>query len=322
MAIADWLNPATPQPSYLTSRAMGVVVPEYFKAATEVRKAALGVAGQEQSLRLNEEQALRAREEERRRREEEAATSAVMPILSRLDPTSPTYFRDLSQVMVTTPGAANALASRSVQSFLDIAGGARSEQLRLEDDRRREQAQIEAEKRREKEQIAAEDRALARESNEGVLRLAEKYALELDDDSFLSDVAGRLPKITNSSDRFALQRELSAKASQVKIKNDLLDYGLDEKEVEALKDKGRFGDRARAKLGKLKQQVSPTTRFRASVKKLMDAIEQEPGDTPQKEALQAQLDRVLAGEEITLGDDAIGGLLPGASGKKSVTDKR
>lgn len=322
MAIADWLNPATPQPTYLTSRAMGVVVPEYFKAATEARKAALGVAGQEQSLRLNEEQALRAREEERRRREEEAATAAVMPILAKLDPTEPTYFSELSRMMVRTPGAANALASRSIQSFLDISGGARNEQLRLEDDRRRKQEQIEAEKRREKEQVAAEERALARESNEGVLRLAEKYALELDDESFLEGLGDKVAKVKTPAERSALARELTSKASQVKIKNDLLGYGLDAKEVEALKDNGRFGDRARARLGKLNQQVSPTTRFRASVKKLMDAIENEPGDTPRKEALQSQLNRVLAGEEVSFGDDTISELLPGGSGKKSVMDKR
>jgi hypothetical protein len=319
MAIADWLNPATPQPSYLTSRAMGVVVPEYFKAATEVRKAALGVAGQEQSLRLNEEQALRAREEERRRREEEAATAAVMPILARLDPTKPTYFRDLSQVMTTTPGAANALASRSVQSFLDISGGARNEQLRLEDAKRSKKDQKEAEKRREKEQVAAEERALARGSNEGVLRLAEKYALELDDESFLEGLGDKIAKVKTPAERSALARELTSKASQTKIKNDLLGYGLDAKEVEALKDKGRFGDRARAKLGKLTQQVSPTTRYRATVRQLMDDIEGER-DKKKKDALREKLNRVLDGEELDV-NDTVGELLPRTPGKKSVTDK-
>ena len=96
-------------------------------------------------------------------------------------------------------------------------------------------------------------------------------------------------------------------------------YGLDAKEVEALKDKGRFGDRARAKLGKLTQQVSPTTRYRATVRQLMDDIEGER-DKKKKDALREKLNRVLDGEELDV-NDTVGELLPRTPGKKSVTDK-
>lgn len=295
MALSDWLNPATPQPSYLTSRAAGVVVPEYFKAAAETRKASLGLAGQEQSMRINEEEAARAREAERRRREEEAATAALMPGLTRLDPRSPTYFQDLTR-QLSTPGAANALASQSVRSFLDIAGGARNEQLRSAE-----------EGRLVERQIASEERADARGSLEGVERLAQKYAEDLEDDDFLTSYTGKLNEIralqkSNPTEvptkLTALTEELTRDRNQRNIKKELLNYGLPVEKIEKLREKsGKFGDTARSQLGVLRRSLTTQQIVAAKLKALDEDIERAATNPSlriqleeQKRALISQLD--------------------------------
>ncbi len=315
MALSDWLNPATPQPSYLTSRAAGVVVPEYFKAAAETRKASLGLAGQEQSMRINEEEAARAREAERRRREEEAATAALMPGLTRLDPSSPTYFQDLTR-QLSTPGAANALASQSVRSFLDIAGGARSEQLRMDDEKRSEEMRRAEEGRLVERQIASEERADARGSLEGVERLAQKYAEDLEDDDFLTSYTGKLNEIralqkTNPTEvptkLTALTEELTRDRNQRSIKKELLNYGLPVEKIEKLREKsGKFGDTARSQLGVLRRSLTTQQIVAAKLKALDEDIERAATNPSlrtqleeQKRALISQLDMpdILGGND-------------------------
>lgn len=318
MALSDWLNPATPQPSYLTSRAAGVVVPEYFKAAAETRKASLGLAGQEQSLRINEEEAARAREAERRRREEEAATAALMPGLTRLDPRSPTYFQDLTR-QLSTPGAANALASQSVRSFLDIAGGARSEQLRMDDEKRSEEMRRAEEGRLVERQIASEERAAASGSLEGVERLGQKYAEDLEDDDFLTSYTGKLNEIralqkTKPTEVPAkltsLREEMTRDRNQRSIKKELLNYGLPVEKIEKLREKsGKFGDTARSQLGVLRNRAESRRFLNDKLEALNDSIKLAETDPAEKARLQEQKKRLLEGFDMP---DILGGTDAGA----------
>jgi hypothetical protein len=300
MALADWLNPATPQPTYLTSRAMGVVVPEYFKAAADVRKTALGLAGQEQSLRINEEEAQRQRDAERRRKEEEAAAAALMPGLTSLDPRSPTYFQDLTREL-SKPGAANALASRSVQSFLGVAGEARAESTRQKELADANQRRIEEEGRIAEREVAREDRADARSSLEGVERLAQKYAEDLGDEDFLPSYSKKINEIRSLQQTrptevpaklASLTEELTRDRNQRSTKKDLLDLGFSPAEIEALKklDGGKLGDNARAQIGRRKQAASATAILNAEIETLQYKIKAEPA---RRREYMAELDRLL-----------------------------
>ena len=298
MALADWLNPATPQPTYLTSRAAGVVVPEFYKAASEVRKNAMGLASDEQSLRVNEEQAQRAREADIRRKAEEAAAAAVMPRLAQLDPTSQSYFGELSKIM-TEPGGANALASQTVRSFLDIGAGARSEAQRLQEEARLDQRRVAEEERNTQREVAREERVSARSNVEGFENLAQKYADELEADDFLTAYTPTLDKIREvqrtSPDKVApmlskLTEDLNRDRSQRLIKKTLLGYGVDPAAIEKIKakDGGKFGDYAQAELGRLRSRPSPTM----ILQQRLDGIETElkaPGLS--REARQLLLDR-------------------------------
>lgn len=293
MALADWLNPATPQPTYLTSRAMGVVVPEYFKAAAEARKTALGLAGQEQTLRLSEEEAQRQRDAERRRQEEEAAAAAVMPGLTSLDPRSPTYFRDLTQ-QLSKPGAANALASRSVQSFLGIAGEARAESNRLDEEQRRREDQLAEERRREAAKRREETRAVARVTTEGAMRLAEDYAADLEDDTFLEKFAPKIAAAKTPEDRVNLVTELNKAYSQKNIENKLLGSGL-VKPDDLAKYKeadGRYGQKARAKLGEIARTPSANTIYTRQVSQLTRELTDETTTQARKTAILEELRRL------------------------------
>lgn len=284
MALADWLNPATPQPTYLTSRAAGVVVPEFYKAASEVRKNALGLASDEQSIRLREEEAQRQREAEARRKQEEQATAAVLPTLTSLDPTKPSYFRDLTNAL-SQPGAANALASQTVRSFLDIAGGARSEALRRQEEQRDTARRVEEEGRIAQREVAREERADARGSLEGAERLAQKYAEDLEDEDFLPTYSAEINKVREAQKKdptkvpamlTTLTEKMTRDRNQRAIKNDLLKYGLTDEEIEKVKkeDGGKFGDRAKARLGVLRQQLTSKEILAAELR----AIEDELGE--------------------------------------------
>lgn len=268
MALADWLNPATPQPTYLTSRAAGVVVPEFYKAASEVRKNALGLASDEQSLRVNEERAQRERDADVRRKAEEAAAAAVMPRLSQLDPTSRNYFGELSKIMAE-PGGANALANQSVRSFLDIGAGARSESQRLQDQATDKANRIEQEARSTQSQIAAEERTSARSNVEGFESLALKYADDLGADDFLNTYTPALDKLREvqrtAPDKVApmlskLNEDLNRDYNQRLINKTMLGYGVSPDVIAKIKakDGGKFGDYAQAELGRLRSRPSPT----------------------------------------------------------------
>jgi len=282
MALADWLNPATPQPTYLTSRAAGVVVPEFYKAASEVRKNALGLASDEQSLRLQAEEAQRKREEDLRRKQEEQATAAVMPTLTSLDPSKPSYFRDLTNAL-SQPGAANALASQTVRSFLDIASGARSETLRREEEQRDTTRRVEEEGRIAAREVAREERADARSSLEGAERLVQKYAEDLEDEDFLPAYSERINKIRETQKTkptevpgllTKLTEDMTRDRNQRAIKNDLLKYGLTDEDIEKIKkeDGGKFGDRAKARLGVLRQQLTNKEILAAELRVIEDDI--------------------------------------------------
>lgn len=281
MALADWLNPATPQPSYLTSRAAGVVVPEFYKAASEVRKNAMGLAGDEQSLRLNDERAQRERDADVRRKAEEAAAAAVMPRLAQLDPKGTNYFGELSKIM-TEPGGANALANQSVRSFLDLAGGARSESQRLQEESRLDQRRMADEQRDVQREVNREDRISARSNVDGFENLAQKYADELEADDFLPAYTPTLTKIRElqktAPDKVApmltkLTEDLNRDRSQRLIKKTLLGYGVDPAAIEKIKakDGGKFGDYAQAELGRLRSRPSPTM----ILQQRLDGIETE-----------------------------------------------
>lgn len=302
MALADWLNPATPQPTYLTSRAAGVVVPEFYKAASEVRKNAMGLAGDEQSLRVNEEQAQRAREVDIRRKAEEAAAAAVMPRLAQLDPTSRNYFGELSKIM-TEPGGANALANQSVRSFLDIGSGARSESIRREEEARLDQRRIAEEERNTQRQVESEDRQTARSNVDAAERLLQKYAEDAEDDDFQStftpelnkirelqksDAAQAAPKLAEFTERMTRER------NQRVIKNKLL-RGLPPEEVEKIKakDGGKFGDYAKSQLGILESQISSAEVLKMQLRLLSEKLD-TPGLSPvQKEAIQNQQNSLI-----------------------------
>lgn len=318
MALSDWLNPATPQPSFLTSRAAGVVVPEFYRAATEARKSSLALAGQEQSLRFNEEQNQRAREAEERRKAEEAAAASLMPGLTRLDPRSPTYFQDLTR-QLSTPGAANALASQSVRSFLDIAGGARSEQLRMDEEERAESMRRAEEGRLVERQVASEERADARGSLEGVERLAQKYAEDLEDDDFLTAYTGKLNEIralqktkpTEVPSRLtSLTEELTRDRNQRSIKKELLNYGLPLEKIEKLREKsGKFGDTARSQLGVLRNRAESRRFLNDKLEALNDSIKLAETDPAERRRLQEQKKKLLEGFDVS---DVLGGTDAGA----------
>lgn len=305
MALADWLNPATPQPTYLTSRAAGVVVPEFYKAASEVRKNALGLASDEQSLRVNEEQSQRAREADIRRRAEEAAAAAVMPRLSQLDPTSQNYFGELSKIM-TEPGGANALANQSVRSFLDIAGGARSESLRREEDARLEQRRIAEESRDTQRQVEAEDRQAARSNVDAAERLLQKYAEDAEDDDFQSTYTPELNKVrelqkadpTQAVPKLAeLTERMTRERNQRVIKNKLL-RGLPPEEVEKIrvKDGGKFGDYAKYQLGRLETAVSKSEILRSRIRGIDRQLDDAAVPREAKQKLAELRDQLLEEE--------------------------
>jgi hypothetical protein len=305
MAIADWLNPATPQPTYLTSRAAGVVVPEFYRAASETRKNALSLAGQEQGLLLNEEQNLRARDAEARRKAEEAAAAALMPRLTQLDPTKPDYFTNLSRIMAE-PGAANALASQQVRSFLDLAGGARSEQIRTSEQAARDKLNLEEEQRRRQDQIDSEERAAARRNLEDTERLALKAADELEDDQFMAEFnpqfeAIRKEREANPSKVPAglakLTEDITRKRAQGLRKKKLLGFGVTPEEIGALKKKdgGKFGDYTDAKLGMLEQQATPTARMNAQLRSINERLESRTLSKEERTKLEAERDRLYSG---------------------------
>jgi hypothetical protein len=314
MALADWLNPATPQPTYLTSRAAGVVVPEFYKAASEVRKNALGLASDEQSIRLREEQAQLQREAEARRKQEEQAAAAVMPRLTSLDATKPGYFSELSRVM-SEPGAANALASQSVRSFLDIASGARAEQQRLDAEARTRTERLAEEERMNQRDVAREERADSRSSLEGADKLVRSYAEKLGDDDFMTSYAEELNKIRTAqkarptevpSMLTSLTEKMTRDYNQRSLRNDLINTGLDPDQIEEIKKKdgGKLGDYAKSKVAAYKQRLTNNQILAAQLNAIDDDLRAARTET-ERQTLRAQRDRLLQQVQST---GAIGGV--------------
>jgi hypothetical protein len=330
MALADWLNPAPPPPSYLTSRAAGVVVPEFYRAATDLRKNALSLAGDEQNIRLREEGARREAQAEARRKAEEDAAAAILPQLAQLDPTKPTYFTDLSRVM-TSPGGANALASESVRSFLDIAGGARSENLRLEEESRSEKRRLDEEDRIQGREVEREIRADARSNLEGAERLAQKYAEDLGDEDFLSPYAEKLTKIREvqktkpdavPSMLNSLTEEMTRDANQRTVRNRLLDGGVSLAKIEELKklDGGKLGLNARAEIGRLNQRASATSRMTAQVSVLESELKDPTTNEVRKREIRNEINLLIKGGATEAPDPAARYGPKGAPGKSSSTN--
>ena len=331
MAIADWLNPATPQPTYLTSRAAGVVVPEFYRAASETRKNALSLAGQEQGLLINEEQNLRARDAEARRKAEEAAAAAFMPRLTQLDPTKPDYFTNLSRIMAE-PGAANFLATQQARSFLDLAGGARSEQIRASEQSERDRLNREEEDRRRQDQIDSEARESSRRSLEGAQSLLRSYAESLGDDDFAQPFTEELNKISAAQkDRpsevptmlSTLTEKMTRERNQRAIKNDLINSGVKVTELDKFKDKnGRFGDKAREEVSARKQRLSSYQILTSQLRMIDDDIEATPSQT-EKERLREMrrnlFNQLQSTGRLTETDVGSKYVRPVAGGKPSAT---
>lgn len=224
MAINDWLAPQAPlQPTYLTSRAMGAVVPEYFQQAADVAKTRLGLLGQEQNLRLADEQAARAREEDARMRASREAAASLLPQLSQLDPTSPDYYKNLYDTL-QTPGAANALTDRSMSEFLGIQQRARGEQI----DQSRLQQQLKQQAKQQKEMIEREERAAARSSAAGLSNYIEAFARELDQPEFALKYRSQLKEFDKMDEgaRDTFMDNLNLDYSQARMKKELAGTGL------------------------------------------------------------------------------------------------
>jgi transposase len=194
MAINDWLTPqAAPlQPSFLTSRAAGAVLPDYFTQSAEIAKTRLGIAGQEQSLRLAEEEAAL-------KRAGREASASLLPRISELDVNDPEYYSKLYG-LVSEPGMANALTDRSMSEFLGLQQRARGEitdRQRFEETRR---AQEESALAAENRAIQREERQRARQSATGLQDLIEKFGLELEDVGFATKYRKDLEKFDQLDD--------------------------------------------------------------------------------------------------------------------------
>lgn len=323
MALADWLNPAPPQPTYLTSRAMGVVVPEYFKAASEARQTSLDLAGKEQSLRLSEEEAARQREAERRRAEEERVTAEVMPELQRLDISSPSYFKDVGDIL-SRPGAANALASQSVRSFLDIYGQSRRESEAVAAEKRAQEAK---EKDRRAEEAVAkrrDEQSAARSSQEAALRLAERLAIELEDPGFLKDFQDKLPSVDQPQKTpgqlAQLVGELNKEYSSRKVRRDILQSGGTRKDVEAVFNEGVLDlDAANEKIGILKRQLSESARVSSRIRALTELLDDPTTPRDIKNRYRDELLRLTApsGADESPAENPAGNYVPPSDGSAS-----
>lgn len=230
MAINDWL---APQPTYLTSRAMGAVVPEYFQQAADVAKTRLGLLGQEQGLRIADEQAARAREEDARMKASREAAASLLPRITQLDPTSPDYYSQLYGEL-QTPGAANALTDRSMSEFLGLQQRARGEQI----DQSRLQQQMEREDKRQTEMLDREERAAARSSAAALTGLIDRFGMELDDPAFPLKYRPQLKEFDKMSEdaRDAFMDNLNLDYSQARMRNAIANTGmeLDSPEVQKL----------------------------------------------------------------------------------------
>jgi len=246
MALSDWLNPTPAAPTYLTSRAQGVVVPQYYQAASAIRKNALDLAGQEQTLYSREEDLQKTREQE-------AAAAAILPGITSLDPNSPSYYGDLSK-MLQQPGAANALANKSVGAFLGIQGSGRAETIN-ESRYRESAARDEARTKRDEERYQQET---VRRDQERSLQTAMSLADRMKDQDplFYQKYAPQLEAAKTSQERNSILQGMYFDSAQGGVEYDLASVGIPEDQRIKLKEnldgKLVYGPKARNHLAELK----------------------------------------------------------------------
>lgn len=297
MALSDWLNPAPAAPTYLTSRAQGVVVPQYYQGALTLKQNALDLAGKEQSLYSREDDIRRQREEEDRQKTIDAAGKAVLPQLGALDVNSPSYYSDLSKLM-QQPDAANALMNKSVGQFLDLTGRGRSDTQAVEE-RARSEARYQEGLKLDKER---ELRQTAREDANSVDRLAASYADKLGGDvGFAASFKDLWNKAKTPEEKTKVVDEQNYQYYQKKLSNDLLDEGVDPVEIESLKETVKvgdkevrmLGDKARVQLAQRKRSITPQAIFRAKVDAYDKRIAAESSPRT-KEQVRAEKDAYVA----------------------------
>lgn len=299
MALNDWLMASqAPQPSFLTSRAAGVVVPEYFQQAAEIRKTQLGLAAQEQGLRLQEQEAAARQQEEARRRAAEEAAAAIMPQVANLDRTAPDYYQKLASVM-SQPGASNALMSSSMGRFLDVTSAGRQE---ITADQQRQEAYRREQERyaqQQKDELAREERMNARSSNEDALRLATSYADKVDDPTLAQIYGDRLKNVKTPEERAKVVNDLNFDYNQRKIRKDLLEEGVSPQQIDSLMEgtgnKKFLGEKARFKLAEAKRSTSEkdSIRMRLSVIESKLKVPMPEADKKQLEEERDRLSRSL-----------------------------
>ena len=246
MALSDWLNPTPAAPTYLTSRAQGVVVPQYYQAASAIRKNALDLAGQEQTLYSREEDL-------QKNREQKAAAAAILPGITSLDPNSPSYYADLSK-MLQQPGAANALANKSVGAFLGIQGSGRAETIN-EARYRESAARDEARTKRDEEKYQQET---TRRDQERALQTGMSLADRMKDQDplFYQKYEPKIKAAKTSQERDSILQGMQFDAAQGGIEYDLASVGLPEDQRIKLKEnldgKQVYGVKARNYLAEVK----------------------------------------------------------------------
>jgi hypothetical protein len=238
MAINDWLTPqAAPlQPSFLTSRAAGAVLPEYFSQASEIAKTQLGLAGQQQNLRINESQEERARRAEDERLSARSAAENLTYDIANLDVNDPDYYSKLYNVVKYNP---NALTDRSMSEFLGLQRSARGEfmdQKRFQDTRK---AQEDAAKAAETRAAEREERQFARQTAKSMYDYAENLGLKVDDPSFAMRYMEDLKNYDKLDDmqRTQLQGRINLDYSQKVLADQLTALQIDPDSDEAEKYK-------------------------------------------------------------------------------------
>jgi hypothetical protein len=301
MALSDWLNPTPAAPTYLTSRAQGVVVPQYYQAASAVRKNALDLAGQEQTLYSREEDL-------QKNREQEAAAAAILPGITSLDPNSPSYYDDLSK-MLQQPGAANALANKSVGAFLGIQGSGRAETIneaRYRESAARDEARTKRDEEKYQQETVRRDQERALQTGMSLADRTKEW-----DPTFYQKYEPRIKAAKTSQERDSIIQGMHFDAAQGGVEYDLASVGLPEDQRIKLKEnldgKQVYGVKARNYLAELKAREllrrDRTDKRSALVQILRAANDAGDIDTANdtREKLQAM-------------DDATGSPVGGASG--------
>jgi hypothetical protein len=313
MAINDWLTPqAAPlQPSFLTSRAAGAVLPEYFSQASEIAKTQLGLTGQQQNLRINESQEERARRAEDERLSARRAAENLTFDIADLDVNDPDYYSKLYDAVKYNP---NALTDRSMTEFLGLQRSARGEvmdQKRFNDTRT---AQEEAAKAAEKRAAEREERQFARQTAKSMYDYAENLGLKVDDPSFAMRYMDDLKNYDKLDEmqRAQLQGRINLDYSQKVLADQLtaLQIDPDSEEADAYKITTEDG-REILSANKIKikaaqaRQADDDRRFRLSLLSRIPG----PGATPEERAAYAELQK-----ELDKDTGAADNYIPGARG--------